>query len=121
MSWISVLVVEDDPDFAEGLADIIQLAGHEVSVAPSGEQAIELLSERSFHVALLDMQLPGINGIECLRTLKQLSRQTRAFLMTGYSAPDLVDDARLAGAGSVLQKPLNNAMMLELIRNAATC
>ena len=110
-----ILVVEDDQDFAEGLADVLELEGHQVSVASSGEEAIDLFAERSFQVTLLDMQLPGINGVECLRRLKEMNGEVVVLLITGYSAPALLDEGLRAGAREVLQKPFDSGVLLELI------
>ena len=65
-----ILVVEDDPDFAEGLADVLGLAGYEVLTAVSGEEALEVFPGAGVDLTILDMKLPGMDGVEVLRAIR---------------------------------------------------
>ena len=115
---LRILIIEDDQDFADGLADILRLEGYSVAVSPSCEQAMEIHKEESFHLALLDMQLPGVNGVECARVLRELDPELIVFIVTGYSAENLKDEALQAGVREVLQKPLRATAFMTLVRNA---
>src|SRR5690348_16469732 len=68
----SMLIVDDDELNAEGLARRLQRHGHRVTVARSGRSAIEMLGERHFDVVLLDIMMPGINGLEVLKLVRRI-------------------------------------------------
>jgi two-component system response regulator HydG len=59
-----VLIVDDDKDHAESIADLLQLRGFEVEVAYSGEQALQLFRKAPFDVSIMDVKLPGMNGVD---------------------------------------------------------
>lgn len=101
-----VLVVEDEAVVAVGVVAMVQEAGHEVvGVAPSGEEALEIVRGASPDVAIVDVRLPGISGIETTRRL--LEQHTLAVIvLTAYADPELVEGAASAGAFTYLLKPV---------------
>ena len=64
MKKLHILIVEDDQDFAESMADILESQGHVVQLAVSGEEAISIFQKQDFDVAFMDVKLPGKNGVE---------------------------------------------------------
>lgn len=117
VSALQVLVVEDDPDFAEGLAEVLELEGHAVAVSASGEEALEVFSETPCHVVIMDVQLPGMNGVDCARALKAIDDELVVILITGYSAQTLVEEALRIGVDGFLQKPLDTKSFLERVEH----
>ena len=113
MSTTRTLVVDDDRDFAEALADVLDLYGFPVDVVHSGEDAIETARLNHFDVILIDIALPGLDGIESLQRIQAQDPSVNALLMTGYSAHHLRD--RAAGT-EILAKPLNHEDLLQRIR-----
>lgn len=107
MRGLKLLVVDDDRDFAEGLAELLELFGHIVDVAFSGEAGIEAANGREYAAILMDISLPGLNGVESLQRIRQSNPTARCFLMTGYSAGEIARQGIEAGALEVLTKPLD--------------
>jgi len=110
-----VLIVDDDRDHAESLADVIEMRGHDVQLAYSGEEAIDCFRASDFDFVLLDVKLPGINGVDTFLELKKIRPTARVMMMTGYSVEQLVAQAIEGGALGVLLKPFAATQVLELL------
>lgn len=110
-----VLIVDDDCDHAESLADVIEMRGHAVQLAQSGEEAIAHFRAADFDFVLLDVKLPGINGVETFLEMKKICPTAQVMLMTGYSVEQLVARAIEGGALGVLHKPFAAMQVLELL------
>lgn len=113
MTDLNLLVVDDDRDFSEGLAEYLELDGHRVDVASSGEEGIEACGKFDYDVVLMDIGLPGLNGVESLVKIKELSPEINCFLLTGYTAQQVVDQGLEAGALEILSKPVDLAGLLQ--------
>lgn len=110
-----VLIVDDDCDHAESLADVIELRGHTAQLAHSGEDAIEYFRAGDFDFVLLDVRLPGINGVDTFLELKKIRPNAQVMMMTGYSVEQLVAQAIEGGALGVLHKPFAATQILDLL------
>jgi PAS domain S-box-containing protein len=112
-----VLVVDDDPDNAEGLALLIRLSGHEAEIAHDGPGAIEMAKGYQPHVVLLDLGLPGMDGIETCRQLRALDQSPRPFVVaiTGWGQPADYERTRAAGFDQHLVKPVEPQRLLDLL------
>ena len=110
-----VLIVDDDRDHAESLADIIEMRGHQIEIADTGEDAIACFRKSDFDFVLLDVKLPGINGVDAFLEMKKIRPNARAMMMTGYSVGELVLRAIEGGALGVLHKPFSAAQVLEIL------
>jgi two-component system response regulator HydG len=113
-----VLVVDDEPDTCANLADILGDLGYQVDVAHSGPQALKLAAGRMYDLALLDLRMPGMDGLELYRQLKERSAGTVAILVTAYASGETAQRARDAGAWQILPKPVDIAKLLELVQQA---
>lgn len=109
---LEVLVVDDDPDLASGLARILKMEGHAVRTATNGFQALDLAKERRPTVVLVDMKMPGMNGFELVRLLRPGGPALTVVYMTGYS-----EMAHLAGeeGATVLTKPFDHQQLVALL------
>jgi signal transduction histidine kinase len=108
---LSVLVVDDEPDFVSGMRDLLKTDGHEVSSATDGDEAIAKVAQRDFDVVLMDLGLPKRNGLEVIRALRGEGIQSKMVLMTGWDSETTRADARADLCDTVLQKPFK---MVEL-------
>lgn len=115
MAGLRILVVDDDQDFAETIAEILDSRGHDVQLAHSGEDALAQAAGASFDLFLMDIQLPGINGVEVFHELRKGNPNARAILMTGYSVEQLIEKAVEEGAIAVLKKPIDIPHVLEMM------
>lgn len=116
---ISVLVVDDDEGMVATLQDVLGAAGYDVDVAHSGAQAVERVRRRSPDCILMDVRMPGLNGVEAFREIKRLSPESFVIFMTAYAASTLVEEARREGAVEVIGKPLDLDHVLGLIEETA--
>jgi two-component system response regulator HydG len=115
---LSVLVVDDDRDLAESLADVFEARGHDVALAYSGESGLEIFREREFDIVFMDVKLPGMSGVETFFAFRQLKPDARVMMMTGYSVEQLLQQAIDAGALGVLRKPFAMTDVLEALERA---
>ncbi|OAI50479.1 Fis family transcriptional regulator [Planctomycetaceae bacterium SCGC AG-212-F19] len=109
----AVLIVDDEPVIRETLAEYLAQEGFTVASCASGEEALTLAGQRCFDVVLCDIHLPGIDGIEVLERLLQLSPQTLVLLITAYATVENAVEAFQRGAADYLMKPV----ILDDVRN----
>lgn len=104
---LRILVVDDDADFANVLADYLRLEGHELEVAFDGESAVAKMTERDFDITFMDVRLPGKNGVESFFEIRRLKPTAKVLLMTAYRVEELLKQAIDNGALGVLNKPFD--------------
>lgn len=114
----AILVVDDDPDTCRNLADILTDLGYRVDTAPDGPAALDRVRAGPYDVALLDFKMPGMDGVELYRRIKQVRAGTVAILVSGYTTPAARDEAAGAGAWRVLAKPVDLPALLGLVGEA---
>jgi signal transduction histidine kinase/DNA-binding response OmpR family regulator len=112
-----ILVVDDNADVAETTATMLELSGHRVLTAPDGLQALACVEDFEPEVVLLDIGLPGLDGYEVARRLRQLPKARRAWLVavTGYGQPSDRQRGRDAGFDEHLLKPVDPQALAEMI------
>jgi two-component system response regulator HydG len=115
MHPLRVFIVDDDKDFAESLALLIEGRGYQVELAFSGEEAIAKFCEQDFDITFMDMRLPGKSGIESFLEIRKFKPSARVVMMTGYSVKQLLEQAVEHGAWGVLDKPIDVRQMLEML------
>ena len=104
-SSINLLLVEDEDDFRETTARWMTRKGHQVSEAPNAQEALALIDRRHFDVAVVDMNMPGISGIELLQRMKSSDVDTEVIILTGQGTIDSAVQAMKLGACDYLTKP----------------
>jgi CheY-like chemotaxis protein len=114
----SILVVDDDVDTCHNLADILTDLGHHVEVAHDGPSALELVRRRHFDVALLDLKMPGMDGLELYRAIRAVRADTVALIVTAYAGGNTTEEALAAGAWRVLPKPVDFSRLLGFVDQA---
>src|SRR5262249_14974644 len=112
----NILIVDDEPLIRDTLAEYLTHEGFAVAAAADGESALELAARRRFDVALCDVQLPGIDGIELLERLLKISPQTSVFLITAYATVENAVEAFQRGAHDYLMKPILLDEVLNKVR-----
>jgi CheY-like chemotaxis protein len=101
-----ILVADDDPAMARTVCDILRRRGWDPTAVHSGEAAIEAVAARRYAAVLMDVKMPGLNGVEAFQAIHATQPQTPVILMTAYAAPDLLAQAERDGVVRVLPKPL---------------
>jgi DNA-binding NtrC family response regulator len=115
----NVLVVDDDRDTRANLSDILMDLGYHVETAHDGPSALELVRTKPFDVALLDLKMPGMDGLTLYREIKRLRSGTVALIVTAHATSETAARALQAGAWQVLAKPVDFQQLLPLVESAA--
>jgi DNA-binding NtrC family response regulator len=114
-----VLVVDDDAGMVDTLADILSANGHQVGLAYSGPSALDMVKSARYDVALMDIQMPGLNGVEVLKRMRDVAPEVAVIMMTAFTRHELIEEAKRAAA-AVLSKPLDIERVLGLIATASS-
>ena len=118
---LGVSIVEDDEDIRSNLAHLISRAGdlRLVGEYDSAENALAQIPAAVPAVVLMDINLPGMNGVECVRRLKQVLPETQVVMLTAYEDTENIFNALAAGASGYLLKRAPRAELLEAIREVS--
>ena len=113
-----ILIVDDDANLRKTLRDILKLKGYEASGVNSGQAAIDLVAKQSFPVALIDLRLSDMPGLDVLKELKEISPETECVILTGFASTESAIQAINLGAYSYLQKPYDVDQLVVTIQRA---
>jgi len=114
----SVLITDDDSGSREALRDIIEPEGYRTLLASSGEEALDIVREESVHVALFDMNMPKLSGLETLELVREINRMLPVILVTADRTEGLMRQALRAQAYSVIAKPVSKHIVLYTVVRA---
>ena len=119
MTDTSVLLVDDEEDFVEALAERLVARGLRADTAGSGAEAIARVKERAYDAVLLDMAMPGLDGLQTLKALLAINPDLQVILLTGRATLKQGVEAMKLGALDLLEKPADIATLEARIENAA--
>ncbi|MFW6206944.1 MAG: response regulator [Gemmatimonadota bacterium] len=114
-----VLVVDDDPASLDTTRRMLEKGEHEVKTAPDGQAAIEVLKDEIFDVVLCDIRMPGVDGVEFLKRLRELGDATPVITMTGggwQSRDGILGLTESLGATATVAKPFDMKTLLATVR-----
>jgi CheY-like chemotaxis protein len=114
----SILITDDDPGSREVLRDIVEPEGYRVFMAESGEEAVDIVRDEAVHLALLDMNMPTLSGLETLQLVHQIDALLPCILITADANEMLMREAFQARAYSVIPKPVNKNVVLYVVVRA---
>ncbi|MBN2040768.1 MAG: response regulator [Spirochaetes bacterium] len=112
-----LLLVDDNPDFLDSTKDVLEDADYKVMTASCGEDALALVREQSFDVVLMDIKMPGLNGLETFLRMKESKPGIKVILFTAFSISNVIQKALEEGVCEIMNKPLDIYRLLELIKN----
>jgi two-component system nitrogen regulation response regulator GlnG len=115
-----ILIVDDEEEICENLSRLIRKEGYEPLVAPDGETALDLIKREFPDTLLLDIRMPGLDGMEVLRRAKKLDRDLPVIMITSHGFVKGAVDALRAGAEDYLLKPFDNAEVIRAVQRAMT-
>lgn len=113
---LPILIVDDDRDAATMMAQLFSAFGYHADVAQSGPAALELIGQKQFGIAVMDYRMPGMNGVELFRRMREMRPDLAAIFLTGYPTIDVVYPAIEAGILRVLSKPADFQELIPIIR-----
>jgi len=118
MNTRRILVVDDDRDICRNLSDILTDLGYRVDYVHDGLSALELVRQQPYDVALLDLKMPGMDGLSLYREIKRHQASTVSLLVTAYASPTTAEEALAAGAWKVVAKPVDFPSLLRMVEEA---
>ena len=114
----TVLIVDDEKEICDLLQDFLTQEGYQVSTATNGMEAISLGTQNRFDLALLDIKMPGMDGIEAFCELKKVKKDMEVIILTGYGTLKTAKEAMRLGAHDYLTKPFDLRLVKDVIREA---
>jgi len=114
----NVLLIDDEQQFLKVLEERLETRGLKVNTATSGEDALTLVDDRNFDAIVLDLAMPGIDGIETLKLLKEKNPDLEIIMLTGHATVQKGIEAMKLGAEDFLEKPVDLSVLLERISEA---
>ena len=112
---LNILVVDDDPDLAESIAEALGLSGHKVTLAFNGAEAVSRFEQTKYDLSFIDVRMPVMNGIDCFFAIRERYPEARIVLMTGFKEA-AVEKALNAGALALLHKPFRMEDVMKIAR-----
>jgi DNA-binding NtrC family response regulator len=113
----TILITDDDRGVRDVLSEIVEAKGFRAHAVSSGEEALEIVEAEPVHLALLDMHMPGLTGLETLQLVRQVNSLLPAILITADATLELMRQAFHAHVFSVIPKPVNkNVVVTTMIR-----
>ena len=113
-----ILLVDDDDGNRQALSLLLRNFGYRVATANSGEAALELLAKSTYGVVLTDLFLPGVSGIDILKSIKENSPATNVILITGHASAETAVEAMKEGAFDYITKPVDFEKLKILVAKA---
>ncbi|MDH3558078.1 MAG: response regulator [Syntrophobacteria bacterium] len=115
---IRVLLVDDEEQFVETLAERLAMRDYDVTTSLSGDDALEQVRGYNFDVVVLDVLMPGVDGIETLREIKQIKPLTEVIMLTGHATVETAIEGMKLGAYDYLMKPCETEELITKINKA---
>jgi len=115
-----ILIADDEGGCREALRDIMEPQGFRTLLASSGEEVIDIIRDAPVHLALLDMHMRTLTGLETLRLIRQIHAMLPAILITGDPSESLLRQAQQAQVYSVIPKPVSKNVVLYTVLKALT-
>jgi DNA-binding NtrC family response regulator len=113
-----VLLVDDEEEFVATLAERMRSRGMDVATSNSGNDALELIDRESYDVVILDLKMPGMDGLEALARIKKRQPDIQVVLLTGHATVEKGVEAIKRGALEFLEKPVDLSTLSEVIHKA---
>jgi DNA-binding NtrC family response regulator len=114
-----ILLVDDEAEFVAALSERMRARGMDVATSLSAREALETVEKRAFDAVVLDLMMPGMDGLEALRILKQKDPKLQVILLTGHATVEKGVEAIKRGAMDLLEKPADIETLTQKIKQAS--
>ena len=118
MQPAKVLIVDDEEEFASTVAERLNLRGYQATAVFNANEALALIRTEAPDVVLLDLMMPGINGLETLRAIKEITPSIEVIILTGYGGIQGKLEGMESGAFDYIMKPTDLGVLIERIEMA---
>ena len=113
-----ILLVDDEQDFLDVMSERIEARGMEVTTADSATQALEKVESGGFDAIILDLMMPGMDGLEALKAIKKKNPDLQVILLTGHATIEKGIEAMKLGAMDFIEKPADLDKLTQIIKKA---
>lgn len=113
-----ILLVDDEVEFTETTKRLLEHRGYDVTAVNSGDNAIKTLGQNTYDVMVLDLKMPGMDGISTLKEVRKLQFKTQTLVLTGHGAINTALEAMKLGAYDYLTKPCDIDELIEKLEGA---
>lgn len=110
-----ILITDDEEGLRQSLGEILRLEGYEVKTAENGEAALEILRQEEVDLVLLDLKMPGMDGMEVFRNISKIASETKVILLTAHGSLETALEALRQGAHDYILKPASTRNILNSI------
>ncbi len=107
-----ILVVDDNTDYCEGMIDFLEMEGFDAKGVHDGFRALETIGKEEFDMVLMDVRMPGMDGVETFQKIKKVSPDTPTILMTAFAVESRIKEALRDGVFGAFQKPVDNEKLI---------
>jgi two-component system, OmpR family, response regulator len=107
MNELNILLVDDEVEFITSLAERLALRGFKTQTATDGPRALDLIKNQTFHAVVLDVMMPGMDGLETLQEIRKIDEALEVILLTGHACLEVALQGIQAGAFDYLVKPVD--------------
>ncbi|MFZ5905992.1 MAG: response regulator [Nitrospirota bacterium] len=118
MPKTKVLLVDDEVEFVSALAERLRLRGYDTEAVSRAEKALSIIREEPPDVILLDFRMPGMDGLEALKQIKNISPSIEIIMLTGLEDSRSIEEAKKSGAPEYIMKPADINELIEKIDQA---
>ncbi len=118
MDHLKLMFVDDEEELVSALVERLELRGIDAIGVTSGDEALEHLRDEPFDVVIMDVKMPGIGGLEVLRTINRRYPDVKVILLTGHGSAEDSEIGRRLGAVAYLQKPVDLEDLLATVEQA---
>jgi CheY-like chemotaxis protein len=115
-----VLIVDDEQSFCRMLVDYLEARGHATEVAHDGLEGFRMATRGCYDVVVLDVNMPGVNGVETIRSLQMVDSPAAVVVVSGYITDEIEEECRRAGVAAMLAKPLELAQLGGIIEEVTS-
>jgi OmpR family response regulator RpaB len=112
----NILVVDDEPVARQSLSDILKLEGHNVTAAPNGQAAVEYVRTHPVDLMIVDLRMPGMDGLEVVQVVNQVSPETEVILLTAFGSTESAIQALRLRIHDYLLKPASPAQIVATVK-----
>ncbi len=118
MEKFKVLLVDDEEEFVKTLSERLQMRDLNSELALNGEQALQIVTDQEPDVMVLDLKMPGIDGMEVLRRVRKAFPKVQVVILTGHGTKKDEEQAKKLGAFAYMKKPVDIDHLVKVLRNA---
>jgi CheY-like chemotaxis protein len=115
---LRILVIDDEADIREALNDLLSSVGYEVSTAASGNVAVERAEREPFDLAITDLRMPGLSGVDTVAALRRIKPGLAVIVVSGYVSDESARRCREEGATRIMSKPFDIDDLLYVVEVA---